>query len=272
MMKFIYITPFVDEEFFIPLKKGIRDAADMLKVSAEFTGTPGADLEAFTALVEKAIAEKYDGIALSFAHGENLTPLVKKAGAVGIPVTAFNMDFPASGRLAGVSQNFYKAGLSLGKRAAGKLGKNITVLGVMHDPGVECLEDRLRGISDGLKELNVTVKTVYSGNVSEKAKELILKEITPDVKAILCTGQPDLHGAGLAVKSLPEGSRPYVAGFDVCDEINALIREGIIDFTIDQQPYVQGFYPLLLMYQHLKCGITPFDIDTGAAIVDKSVI
>jgi simple sugar transport system substrate-binding protein len=271
-MKFIYITPFADEDFFIPVKQGMRDAADMLKVSAEFTGTPGADFEPFAALVRKAIAEKYDGIAMSFAHGESLADLVGEARSSGIPVVAFNMDCPAAGRLAGVAQNFHAAGVALGKRAAGKLGRGVTVLGVMHDPGVEALEERLRGIGDGLKELDVTLKTVYSGNIPGEARDAILKAITPDTSAILCTGQPDLHGAGLAVKTLPAESRPYVAGFDVSDEIKEFIREGLIDATVDQQPYVQGFYPLLMMYQYLRHGVTPFDIDPGRAIIDKSVL
>jgi simple sugar transport system substrate-binding protein len=271
-MRFVYITPFADEDFFIPVKEGMRDAADMLKVTAEFTGTPGADFEPFAALVEKAIAEKYDGIAMSFAHGEKLKGLVRKAGASRIPVVAFNMDCPAAGRLAGVAQNFYDAGAVLGKRAAGKLARGTTVLGVMHDPGVEALEERLRGIGDGLKGLDVTIRTVYSGNVPGEARDAILKAVTPDTGAILCTGQPDLHGAGLAVKTLPGASRPYVAGFDVSDEIKEFIREGLIDATVDQQPYVQGFYPLLMMYQYLCNGVTPFDIDPGKAIIDKSVL
>jgi ABC-type sugar transport system substrate-binding protein len=108
----------------------------MLKAGAEFTGTPGADFEPFAALVEKAIAEKYDGIAMSFAHGEKLTDLVQRARASHIPVVAFNMDCSATGRLAGVAQNFYNAGAVLGKRAAGKLDKGITVLGVMMIPAL----------------------------------------------------------------------------------------------------------------------------------------
>jgi simple sugar transport system substrate-binding protein len=271
-VKFIYITPFVGEEFFVPVKQGMKDAADLLKVQCEFTGIDGAEFAAFGELVEKAIADKYDGIALSFAHGEQLTPLVKKALAAKIPVIAFNMDCPATGRLAGVSQNFYNAGLVLGKRAAEKIKKNITVLGVMHDPGVNALDERLRGICDGLKSLNVTVKTLISGNDPELAKEAVLKALEPEIGAVLCTGQPDLQGSAMAISALPASSRPYLSGFDVSDEIKGFIKEGIIDCTIDQQPYVQGYYPLLMLYQILRSGVTPFDIDCGSAVVDKSVL
>jgi simple sugar transport system substrate-binding protein len=113
---------------------------------------------------------------------------------------------------------------------------------------------------------------VFSGNVPNQARDVILKALDPTIGAIPCTGQPDLHGAGLAVKTLPPESRPYVAGFDVSGEIKEFIGGGLIDATVDQQPYVQGFYPLLMMYQYLRNGVTPFDIDPGKAIIDKSVL
>jgi len=58
-------------------------------------------------------------------------------------------------------------------------------------------------------------------------------------------------------------------GFDLLPRTVELIHEGFLDFTIDQQPYVQGFYPVVALTLKLRYGIAPSDIDAGAGIVDR---
>jgi simple sugar transport system substrate-binding protein len=268
-MRFIYITPFVDEDFFIPVKKGMEDAAKLLGVESVFAGTPGSDIAELLALTENAINEKYDGIALSIAQPRTFSGVIQKSLNAGIPLLTFNMDDPHTARLAVVAQNFYKAGKGFADRALPYLKKGAKILFCMHDAGIEALEERLRGIRDGLQGMDLSTKIIISGNTSELAKKTILDNLDKDTEAILCTGQSDTHGAGLAASFLPVAERPYVAGFDVCNDITNFIMQGLIDFTVDQQPYIQGFYPLIMLYQYKKGKITPFNIDTGNVIVDK---
>ncbi|MDR2434765.1 MAG: substrate-binding domain-containing protein [Treponema sp.] len=267
-MKFIYITAFVNEGFFLEVKKGMNDAADMLGVGCTFTGTPDADVDTLNRMVRQAIQEKYDGIAVDIFSPGIFTDVIKEAKDAGIPVIAFNIDDPGSGRLAGVQQNFYRAGKSLGERALPRIQENSTVIVALHDEGVSALDERAQGISEAITGKNVKIKTVITGNTPDLAKEAILKNLSSDVSAVLCTGQSDTEGAGLAIQTLA-GAKPYLAGFDVSDGIKKLINEGIIDFSIDQQPYIQGFYPLLMLYQNATRGIVPFDIDCGSDMIDK---
>jgi simple sugar transport system substrate-binding protein len=270
-MKFIYITAFVNEEFFIEVKKGMNDAAYMLGVNCTFTGTPDADVDTLNRMVRQAIQEKYDGIAVDIFSPGVFTDVIKEAKDAGIPVVTFNIDDPGSGRLAGVQQNFYRAGKNLGERALPRIQANSTVIVAMHDEGVSALDERGQGISDAIASKNVTIKTIITGNTPDLAKEAILKNLSADVSTVLCTGQSDTEGAGLAIQAL-SGVKPYLAGFDISDGIKKLINEGIIDFSIDQQPYVQGFYPLLMLYQNRTRGVVPFDIDCGSDMVDKKVL
>jgi hypothetical protein len=53
------------------------------------------------------------------------------------------------------------------------------------------------------------------------------------IQAILCTGQSDIHGAGLAVSSPPVFRRHYVAGFDIRDEI---IKKGVSEKFLQTAP------------------------------------
>ncbi|MBR7185516.1 MAG: substrate-binding domain-containing protein [Clostridia bacterium] len=264
-LRFIYITPFADEDFFLAVKRGMDDAAQLLGVSAHFTGTHDSAIDVLADMVKKAIAENYDGIALSLADPTAFREAALMAKAAGIPLISFNMDSPDTYRMAGVCQNFIRAGQTFGREALEHLEENSTVLITMHDAGVVALEERVAGIKEIITQKKLNIKTIVSGNTPELARDTILQHITPEVSAILCTGQSDTHGAGLAAVQL---QRPiYVAGFDVCDEIRTFVQDGVIDFTIDQQPYVQGFYPLLMMVQYLRLGIMPFDIDTGNAVI-----
>jgi simple sugar transport system substrate-binding protein len=49
-----------------------------------------------------------------------------------------------------------------------------------------------------------------------------------------------------------------------------MIQQGHIRCTVDQQPYIQGFYPVIQLTLYLRYGIMPASIDAGAAIIDKS--
>jgi len=266
-LKFIYITPFADEDFFTDVKRGMTDAAKLLGVTCRFAGPHDSDVETLINLVKQAVVEKYDGIAVSLAHPtafKGIALLVKEAG---IPLISFNVDAPDTCRMACVCQDFIKAGHTFGKQAFEHLQENTTVMITMHDEGVSALEERIAGIMDIIGQKNLNIKKIVSGNTPELARDTILKHIDPDVTAILCTGQSDTHGACLAAQI---AKKPiYIAGFDVCDEIKKFIQEGILDFTIDQQPYVQGFYPLLMMVQYIREGVTPFDIDTGNAVIRR---
>jgi simple sugar transport system substrate-binding protein len=63
-----------------------------------------------------------------------------------------------------------------------------------------------------------------------------------------------------------------VAGFDLSPEILRLIKEGIVSFTIDQQPYLQGFLPVVQLVLNIRYGIRPSAVDAGATVIDRSSV
>ncbi len=79
----------------------------------------------------------------------------------------------------------------------------------------------------------------------------------PDIKFILCTGQADTEGAGLAIEKNFAGKGYTAAGFDLSPEILRLIKAGYIKCTIDQQPYIQGYYPVIQLALYKRYGIMP---------------
>ena len=94
----------------------------------------------------------------------------------------------------------------------------------------------------------------------------------PDIRIVLGTGQSDTEAAGRALEAHFAGQGYWSAGFDLSPETLRLIQAGHIRCTVDQQPYIQGFYPVLQLTLYLRYGIVPSDIDAGAAIIDQSLV
>jgi simple sugar transport system substrate-binding protein len=273
-LRLVFITCSVEGKFFEPLKKGMRDAARMMDVECTFTGTPGVDLPKQVAMVRQAVADGYDGIALNIIDAEAFDEVVQEAIRQGVPVVAFNVDDHASpnARLSAVNQRLYEAGRTLAKRVASDIPEDSRVLMTMHDRGVSALEDRLRGLQDVLREKHIKWTVAITGNAPAQGAQVIANELRehPDIRVILGTGQADTEAAGRAIETSFPDKDYWSAGFDLSTETLRMIDDGHIRCTVDQQPYIQGFYPVVQLTLYLRYGIVPSDIDAGAAIIDRT--
>jgi len=270
-LRFIFITTCVEEAFFRPVEKGMRDAASAMNVECTFTGTKGVDIKAQAAMVRKAVKDGYDGIALNIIDPVAFDEVVQEAITAGVPVVAFNVDDQATpnARLSAVCQRLYDAGKTLGKTCADVIAEKSHILMTMHAAGVSALEDRLHGAQESLKSKDVTWTVAITGNTSAEAERVITAELTkhPDIAFVLCTGQADTEGAGLAIEKHFAGKGLSAAGFDLSPEILRLVKAGHIRWTVDQQPYIQGFYPVVQLTQYRRYGILPANMDAGASLV-----
>lgn len=272
-LRFAFVTCTVDAKFFGPVKKGMRDAAQMMRVEADFLGTEGVDVPAQVEMVRRAVKEGYDGIALNLIDPEAFDDVVREAIDQGVPVVAFNVDDHASpnARLASVNQRLYEAGRSLASELLPEIPAEAHVLMTMHDEGVSALEDRLRGLQDVLKDKGVRWTVLVTGNDSARGAERVAQALREhsDIRIVLGTGQSDTEAAGLALEQHFAGQGYWSAGFDLSDTTLRLVKAGVIRCTVDQQPYIQGFYPVVQLALWCRYQIQPSDIDAGAAIIDR---
>lgn len=273
-LRFAFITCSVEAKFFTPVKQGLADAARMLDVDCDFLGTEGVDLDAQAALVRRAVAEGYDGIALSIIDPEAFDGVIGEALAAGVPVVGFNVDDAATPnpRLSSVNQRLRDAGASLAEHLLPDIPENAAVLLTMHDEGVSALDDRRDGMLEVLRRKNVAPTVIVTGNDAARAAEVIADALrgNPAIRVVLGTGQADTEAAGLAIERHFAGRGFWSAGFDLSPKTLQLIRDGHIRCTVDQQPYIQGFYPVVQLALFLRYGLRPADIDAGAAIIDRS--
>ncbi len=273
-LRLAFITCTVDARFFEPVKKGVSDAAKIMGVECDFLGTEGVDVAAQAKMVRQAVADGYDGIAVNIIDPKAFDDVIREAIEKGVPVVGFNVDDHATpnARLSSVNQRLYEAGQTLAEHLLTRIPDDAHVLMTMHDEGVSALEDRLRGQQTVLKKKNVRWIVVVTGNDSVKGAEVIADALkqNPDIRIVLGTGQSDTEAAGRAIEKWFANKGYWSAGFDLSPETLRLIRKGHIRCTVDQQPYIQGFYPVIQLTLYLRYGIMPSDMDTGAAIIDKS--
>jgi simple sugar transport system substrate-binding protein len=275
-LRLIFITCSVEAEFFEPVKKGMRDAAALMGVQAEFVGTEGLDLPAQVAMVRQAVKDGYDGIALNIVHTTEFDDVVRETIEQGVPVVAFNTDDQETpnARMSAVSQQLFAAGRSLAGRVLPEIPTGSHVLMTVHDAGISSLEARLAGEREVLRTKDVQWSTIVTSTDTETAVARIAKALReqPEIRVVLGTGQADTQAAGLAIERHFAGQGYWAAGFDLSPETLRLVKAGIIRCTIDQQPYVQGFYPVIQLCQYLRYGIRPADMDSGAAVIDASTV
>lgn len=273
-LRLAFITCAVNGKFFGPVRKGMNDAAELMNVQCDFLGTEGVDIPAQARMVRRAVEDRYDGIAVNIIDPEAFDEVIQEAIDSGVPVVGFNVDDHATpnARLSSVNQRLYDAGESLARHVLSQIPDGAHVLMTMHDEGVSALEDRLAGEQAVLKTRNVRWTVIITGNDPVAGADLVAQALkdNPDIRIVLGTGQSDTEAAGRAIEASFPGRGYWSAGFDLSPTTLRLIQKGHIRCTVDQQPYIQGFYPVMQLTLYLRYGIVPSDIDAGAAIIDRT--
>jgi len=243
------------------------------------------DPEKMIADFKDAIAARPDGIAIMGHPGEEaFAPLVDQAVAKGIIVTSQNTDLPSIERKYGAvgfgyaGQELYASGLMLARHCVKVLdlgeGDRAMVYGLLSQPTRGL---RSKGCIDGLEEAGVTVDYIEISDAVNADPPLGTPIISgyiaghPDVKLIITD-----HGgltATLETYLKAAGVKPgeiMGAGFDLTAATVEAIRNGYTAVVHDQQPFLQGYLPILQICLTKKYGFAGLHIDTGSGLVDTS--
>jgi simple sugar transport system substrate-binding protein len=225
-----------------------------------------------------AIAAKADAIAVPIVDPKAFDKPVERALAAGIPVFAYNADAPAGGgnqRLAYIGQDLYQSGYQMGERIAGLIDSGLVALFIA-TPGQLNIQPRLDGAQDAIKKSGkkIDVQTIATGaTVNEelsKIKAFYLGH--QDLKGMFGVDAGSTQGVAEVMKEngLP-AKGVHGGGFDLLPTTVQLIHDGFLDFTIDQQPYLQGLYTTMEMFTYMVSGglVGPATINTGLKFVTK---
>jgi simple sugar transport system substrate-binding protein len=252
------------------VRKGVEEAGRLLGVDASFTGPAGFDISRQVEFIQAAIAGGADGIGTTMPNPDAFNDVVAEAKARGIPVLALNADAPASGRLAYIGQGNFEAGQSMGREIHKLLPDGGQVLLCTHTAGAFNLEERLRGVQSVLESAGGFKSHVLATSTDlVKASSLIASYCQGNPETRGCFGVDDITGSAIAQVIEREGwkGKVYAGAFDLVPDVMRAIQEGTMQFTIDQQPYLQGFQTVMQLYLLKRFQLAPTDVNTGVAAI-----
>lgn len=206
-------------------------------------------------IIRQLIRRKVDGIALAPIHPDLLTKVINQATEAGIPVVTFNTDAPKSKRMCFVGQDAMTAGkvaAELMGQYLGGEGKVFIITGFHTHLGHR---ERVSGFQEYTREYFPHIKMLgvhESCDKSERAYAITQKALTsyPNLRGIYVAGR-GVSGAGQAVKDANRSSSVKVVSFDLRKETIDLIREGVVQLSILQAPFFQGYESVRILYNYL---------------------
>jgi simple sugar transport system substrate-binding protein len=260
------------DSFWSVAKKGAEQAGKDMGVAVKYSESAN-DPQKQAQLIDAAVTEKVDGIAVSAPNPDALKDPLAKAADAGIPIITLNSgqgDSADLGAITHVGQDEGVAGEAAGKELAGAGGKKL--LCVVHEQGNIGLEERCKGAAQGFggDTENLQVKGVE--DVSTTLTEIQSKLESDDSVDSVLTLNPDI---AVAARDAVQGasSEAKVATFDLSGDVVAAVKAGEILFAVDQQQYLQGYLPvvfLTLFNENANTVGGGLPVLTGPGFVDKA--
>ncbi|TIS57486.1 MAG: sugar ABC transporter substrate-binding protein [Mesorhizobium sp.] len=269
--------------FWQAVKKGFDDACSKIAANCQmiFTQTEGS-IEQQSANMQAALARKPDALITSIVDNNAFDQIISDARAAGVTVIASNVDdtegAKGNARQAFIGQGFIPAGYSLGKAMSENFPKDgpIKALVGVSAPGQNWSEQRAAGVIKFLEEFKaanpsrqVEINRLDTGTDGAVVADRVGAYLNahPDTTVYFDTG---LWHASVARALADRGVEPgkiLLGGFDIVAEVLQQMQAGYILVEVDQQPYMQGFMPVMEAYLAKNIGLSAADIDTGQGIV-----
>ena len=243
------------------VRNGVKAAAADMGVTVNYSAPDAeSDMVKMSQLIEAAIAKNPSGIVVSIPNPDALGPAIKKAVAAGIPVISMNSGsdvFKGLGVLAHVGQTEYEAGLGAGTRFKDAGVTNAVCFN--QEVGNQALTLRCNGFFDGLYGEGGAAKgKVLTGNISDPAamQATMAAALSADttIDGVMTLGPTVAVPALAAVEAAGKTGVLHVATFDLSADILTAIKDSKMDFAIDQQQFIQGYLPIVMLVQYAETG------------------
>jgi simple sugar transport system substrate-binding protein len=277
--QFWFVNHVTTNPFFTPTQYGMTDAAKLLGLpTPKWGGSNNSVISDMTSYFQQAVAAKADGIATSVISGTAFTAPIKAAQDGGIPVISYNSDgvytngkpVIGSNRLAYVGQSLYVSGQAMGEQIKKLVPGGGEIVIFIATPGTGNIQPRADGAVSVLGP-SYTVHQQQTGaeTAQEPPAEKAYLLAHKSIKGAFAVDAGSTEVLGDQLKAT--GVNVPSGGFDTLGNTVSNIKNGLMDFTIYQDPYLQGFLPVLYLYLFKISGgaLYPPDTDTGLSVVTK---
>ncbi len=275
--RFVFVSHAPDSDsWWNTIKNALNVASKQMGVTTEYRNPPSGDLADMARIIEQASASSPKGIITTIADVDVLSGPIKAAVAKGIPVITVNSGTIKQskdlGALLHIGQPEYDAGKGAGEKAkAAGVTKFVCVNHYITNPASV---ERCQGFADALG-VKLGNQMIDSGMDPSEVKNKVLAYLrsNPDTNGIITLGPNSAEPTIAALKENGTAGKVFFATFDLSSDISKAIKDGIINFAIDQQPYLQGYLPVVLLTNYARYGvIPPNSINSGPGYITKDNI
>lgn len=261
------------DPFWSVAKNGADEAAKEMGVRVEWRAPETFDMVRMSQLIDAAVASKPDGIVVTIPDKTALSAAITRAIKAGIPVVSMNSgsDVAAKlGILAHVGQDEYPAGVGAGKRMK-SLGVTKAVC-INQEVGNASLDARCKGFFDGLgtKGDILPVKIADPTGIRNAITAYLQKN--PGVNGVLTLGPAAAEPVLSALEANGGLNKVKFGTFDLSPNVLNALSAGKMAFAIDQQQWLQGYLPVVLLANYKRYGLMTASpiIYTGPGFVTQA--
>jgi simple sugar transport system substrate-binding protein len=277
-LKFVLVNHVTTNPFFVPTKYGAEDACKLLGCSYQWTGSENSNVSEMVNAMNTAITGGANGIGVCLIDKKAFNGPTDAALKAKIPVVSYNADEPSNSRLCYIGQDLFLSGQEMGQRIVQLVPSGDVALFIA-TPGSANIQPRIDGAQDTLKKSGkgITPHVIATGAAVPAELSVIDSYATghPNTKGYFAVDAGSTQSLaqtiqkhGLRQKGVKGG------GYDLTPVTQKLLASDQIDFTIDQQPYLQGFIPILQLYMYQASGSLSgiADTNTGLKFLDKTTV
>ena len=250
------------------VRNGVEAAAEDTGANVTYRNPSTGDLNEMASLIESATAQAPDGLVVSIPDASILGGPISAAVAAGIPVISINSGSDVSAELGAimhVGQPEYDAGLGGGMKSAGMGAANGVCFN--HEPFNTALQERCQGFADGLnEELNMVEVSKDFNDIKNTVSAYLTSN--PNTAAIMSVGPTGCDPTIEAVEELGLAGSVTLGCFDLSPAIVQGIINGTVAYAIDQQQFLQGYFPVVVLHLNHRNGTLPGNsINSGPGFV-----
>jgi len=239
------------DTFWDIIRKGANAAAKKDDAKLIYLADPTATKEA--QLVDNVVQQHVDGVALTLAFPDAEAGAVKDAQKAGIPIVGFNAgtdDWKKEGLLMYVGQDENIAGQAVGERLNSEGATSVVC--VDQQQGAVQLEERCDGIKKTFKGAFEVLYVTGYDMPTVKARMTAKLQENPKIDYVVTLGAPFAPAVLDAISAA--GSKAKLGTFDLNPQAVGLIQQGKLQWAVDQQPFVEGYEAIDLLWLYKTNG------------------
>src|SRR5919107_3386749 len=276
-LKFVLVNHVTTNPFFVPTKYGAEDACKLLGCSYQWTGSENSNVNEMVNAFNTAVTGGADGIAVALVDEKAFNSGTDAALKAKIPVVAYNADSKSNARLSYIGQDLFVSGQEMGKRIADLVPSGDVALFIA-TPGAANIQPRIDGARQVLKSHSSIKPHVITTGAAVPAELSVIDSYAtghPNTKGYFAVDAGSTQSLAQTIqKHNLRGKGVKGGGYDLTPVTQKLLAGDQIDFTIDQQPYLQGFFPIMELYLAKASGTLSgiADVNTGLKFLDKTTV